>query len=320
MEASSHTEDEERAHGPIVSIAEFFERLPPGSTARVLKPAIKRMGGGSTLTQHLALPEVELHCDSPSCGGQRFFAAFHPQSVELKSNAKGEGFIVFGCRNCGGGSRKTYAITWECIGAPDGGELRLRKYGEQPAFGPRIPSRLITLVGSDREAFIKGRRAEFQGMGIGAFAYYRRVVENQRLRLLDEFIRVATKLGAEAELLQDLAAAKLETQFSAAVDRVKHGIPPALLIDGHNPLLLLHAALSEGLHAKTDDDCLTLAQSIRLVLTDMADRLGSALKDEAGLKAAVASLLAANRAAAERARVARDAAANPSDEAGAGSK
>lgn len=53
-------------------------------------------------------------------------------------------------------------------------------------------------------------------------------------------------------------------------------IPQTLLINGHNQLTLLHSALSEGLHDQTDEKCLELATSIRVVLTDLADRLGCA--------------------------------------------
>ena len=92
--------------------------------------------------------------------------------------------------------------------------------------------------------------------------------------------------------LDDLAAAKAETQFSKAVEAVRHGIPQALLINGHNPLLLLHTALSEGLHAQTDETCLELATSIRIVLTELVERMALALKEEAELKGAVSRLLA----------------------------
>jgi hypothetical protein len=105
---------------------------------------------------------------------------------------------------------------------------------------------------------------------------------------------VSQKIGASKEILDDLSAAKNETQFSKAVGTIKHGIPQALLINGHNPLMLLHSALSEGLHAQTDEQCLELATSIRVVLTDLVDRLGNALKDEAELNAAVNRLLKAN--------------------------
>jgi hypothetical protein len=165
------------------------------------------------------------------------------------------------------------------------------KLGELPLFGPPTPSRVISLIGPDRKIFLKGRRAEIQGLGIGAFAYYRRVVENQKNRILTEIGKVAARVGARAEDLEKLEAARHETQFSKAVEDVKAALPQILLIDGHNPLTLLHRALSEGLHAQTDEQCLELATSIRVVLTELAERIILALKDEAELKQAVTRLL-----------------------------
>ena len=102
---------------------------------------------------------------------------------------------------------------------------------------------------------------------------------------------MAGRVGAKHEVLDDLAAAKHETQFTKAIESIKHGIPESLLVTGHNPLTLLHSALSEGLHADTDEDCLALATSIRTVLADLAERLGAALKEEKDLSEAVSRLL-----------------------------
>jgi len=93
-------------------------------------------------------------------------------------------------------------------------------------------------------------------------------------------------------VIADLTAAKHEAQFSKAVETVKHGLPQMLMVNGHNPLTLLHAALSEGLHAQTDETCLEMATTIRVVLTELADRLGNALKDQAELNSAVTRLMA----------------------------
>jgi len=93
------------------------------------------------------------------------------------------------------------------------------------------------------------------------------------------------------EALAQLQAATTETQFTKALLSVKDALPQSLLIGGHhNPLALLHKALSDGLHARSDEHCLELAQDIRLVLTDLAERLAVALKDEAELNAAIARL------------------------------
>lgn len=168
---------------------------------------------------------------------------------------------------------------------------RIHKLGEVPPFGPPTPARLITLIGGDRELFLKGRRAENQGLGIGSFAYYRRVVENQKGRLIREIAKVAKMLGASPQELSLFARAANETQFSKAIDDVKNAIPQSLLIYGQNPLSLLHSALSEGLHAQSDEKCLELAQDIRIVLTELAERISQALKDEVELKQAVSRLL-----------------------------
>ena len=56
--------------------------------------------------------------------------------------------------------------------------------------------------------------------------------------------------------------------LKTAIEAVRHGLPQALYIEGHNPLTLLHSALSEGLHELPDDECLKMAADIRLVITE----------------------------------------------------
>lgn len=68
-------------------------------------------------------------------------------------------------------------------------------------------------------------------------------------------------------------------------------MPESLLINGHSPILLLHRALSKGVHSLTDDQCLQLAGNIRIVLGELSERLSQALKDEAELMRALSSLM-----------------------------
>jgi hypothetical protein len=128
-------------------------------------------------------------------------------------------------------------------------------------------------------------------MGIAAFAYYRRIIEEQKNRIFDELIKVCRRLPVDQTITEELTKAKAETQFSKAVDSIKHAIPQALLINGHNPLTLLHTALSEGLHADSDDECLEIATSIREVMAELAERMGQVMKDEAKLNSAVTRLI-----------------------------
>jgi hypothetical protein len=141
------------------------------------------------------------------------------------------------------------------------------------------------------DLFLKGRRAEIEGLGIGAFSYYRRIIEAQKNRLLDEVIRVARHLGTSPDTIAVLEAAKQETQFSRPVDDVKDAIPPALYIKGHNPLTLLHSALSQGLHNESDEKCLEAASDVRLILVEFAERLTEAMKDHKELNDALTRLV-----------------------------
>ena len=53
----------------------------------------------------------------------------------------------------------------------------------------------------------------------------------------------------------ELNEAKDHIQFDRAIETIKEGIPSSLLIEGKNPLTLLHAALSISLHMESDEDC-----------------------------------------------------------------
>ena len=197
-------------------------------------------------------------------------------------------YVTYRCSNCKK-TEKTFSLAAFLDRNSTSGKCY--KFGEKPDYGPPTAARLIKLIGPDRDTFLKGRRCENQGLGIGAFVYYRRVVENQKNRILGEIITVAKKLDAPAEAVQELEAAQAETQFSKALANVKDSIPQALLINGHNPLQLLHSALSDGLHNRDDLHCLELASSIRVVLAELSERLSQALKDEAELNKALSHLL-----------------------------
>ncbi|WP_211325589.1 hypothetical protein [Roseimicrobium gellanilyticum] len=197
-------------------------------------------------------------------------------------------YFIYRCSNCQVFT-KTFSLALQENNHNDGGTAY--KYGESPPFGPPTPARLISLAGPDRDAFLKGRRCENQGLGIGAFIYYRRVVENQKARIITRIADVAERLQTSPSDVQKLRAAATEDQFAKAMEMAKPYIPQSLLIDGHNPLGLLHSALSDGVHAQADEHCLALATSIRVVLAELSDRMTQLLKDEAELKHALSIIL-----------------------------
>jgi hypothetical protein len=265
-----------------MGFAEFLESIPPSQ-----RRLIANLGDIKPKAVELHTPQLVIHCTSEMCNGPRAHRRIEGASYLEAGQAKNV-FVSYICSNCRT-RHKLYSLN---VTLSDDGESGVAyKFGELPPFGPITPTRLLTLLGDQRDLFLKGRRCENQGLGIGAFSYYRRVVEHQKGRILDEVIKVSQKIGAQAEVLALLAQARNETQFSKSISMVKDAIPQTLLIGGHNPLTLLHNALSSGLHEDTDEGCLALAQAVRVVLVDLSDRLGQALKDEAELNAAVSRLM-----------------------------
>jgi hypothetical protein len=267
----------------LKSWAEFLQSSPPG-VSEELSGVCKTEKTSGYNHRVVHEPDLQLHCSHDACEGARFFRCTSSQ-IYLKEKEWKFGYLT--CQK----TTKTFAIA---ILPKDNTSMigTAYKFGELPSFGPPTPARVITLIGPDRDIYLMGRRAENNGLGIGAFAYYRRVVENQKGRIIREMGRVASKLGASSAVVKEFETAASETQFSTAIERIKDAIPPSLLISSSNPLTLLHKALSEGLHDEQDDAvCLELAHSIRIVLTELADRMSQVLKDQAELNDAVTRLL-----------------------------
>jgi hypothetical protein len=286
---SSEQEPEVAEEISYETIVEFLEGTPPNRMAQISDLSEhKRPRNSHTYQDILRTPEIQLHCPSESCNGTRFFRCVSGAEKSLSTSYQ-YFYVSYRCSNC-----QEHIKTFSLAAKNDSEEEptgELYKFGELPTYGPSTPSRLIKLIGPDRDIFLKGRRCENQGLGIGSFIYYRRVVENQKNRILSEIVKVSEKIGASEEKVQALKEAINETQFSKALDMAKDAIPESLLINGHSPISLLHSALSEGVHALTDEECLSLASSVRIVLGELSDRLSQALKDEAELTKALSVLM-----------------------------
>lgn len=273
---------------PEVTFREFLESTPPD-----VQVTLTDLVPGSD-DRFFKTPDIQQYCTSDQCQGVRIFRCNSNVLIALRS-WRWE-YLVYVCKNCEKRAIR-FAIGFHLDRNPsttESGQASSLKLGQTPPFGPATPARLLSLIGPDRETFLQGRRAENRGLGIGAFAYYRRVVENQKSRIIKHIARVAKVIGTTPDIDALFQEAIQETQFTKSIGLVKDVLPQALLIRGHNPLLLLHTALSKGLHdpEMTDERCLELAQSISAVLGELSEKMASALKSDEEIKGALSALLA----------------------------
>lgn len=276
---------------PEMTFRSFLEQTPPDKEVQIIDFELV-----PSSPNYLAPPEILFFCESPDCEGPRVFRAV--DSIFWKGGWNFV-FLKYECRNCG--KRLAYfSISFRVDKVPTKdakGHGIVMKLGQIPTFGPQTPPKLLRLIEPDRELFLQGRRAEIRGLGIGAFAYYRRVVENQRKRIIERIAKVSKVVGSTATTDALFVQAMNEIQFSKSIELVKDFMPQALLISGENPLTLLHSALSKGLHnpEMTDSHCLELAQSIRTILVELAERAASVLKEDKEIQDALKVLKAVPR-------------------------
>ena len=109
---------------------------------------------------------------------------------------------------------------------------------------------------------------------------------------MDEIVRVCESVNAPQSLIEELNNAMEENSFTKAIDQIKSALPQGLLINGQNPLLALHGALSVGLHNDSDEECLASANAVRLVLTDLIEKISFLRQDNRELHSAVRHLIA----------------------------
>lgn len=267
-----------------VAFDEFLSKYSPGKTAIISNLGVRK----SLSTWPLLIkPRLKLFCEGPFCKGTRYFDTNETQSIMLTEKWS-RVFLLYVCSNCRARS-KIFALMVRWNVTVDNGEGV--KVGEWPPFGPSVTPRVLSFVGRDRELFLMGRRAEVQGLGIGSFAYYRRVIISQKDHLIDEIIKVMRRHQAYESDIEKLMLAKSESQFEKIADLSIETLPPVLNISGENPLILLDRALSKGTYVQTDQEYLKLAGVIRLVLTELAERISAALADKSEISSAVRYLM-----------------------------
>jgi hypothetical protein len=185
----------------------------------------------------------------------------HPRGTTIREKHK-TGFCqkTYKCKNCG--------IKWVTCYFFWGDELGVSvfyKVGQYPELEERVSETLAKALGADDlKAYQNALRLRNFNLGIAAVAYMRRVVENRLNDLLEVLHEAATVHGAPAKLLARHQAMMKEKRFTAKVDYAGNLLPKNLRPEGKpNPMAILHELASDGLHAKTDEECVDIFDACR---------------------------------------------------------
>lgn len=233
-------------------IKEFLETAPLYSWREFEKPDVNR---GS-----LWINEIDSYCET--CGQNRPFQ-------DLSSRGSGAGMAMpvlktgisgfqFTCVSCRVQSKRF--LVQQVV---DDNSIKFQKYGELPRKGLDKDRNLQKFFKEDRDNFEKATICLSHGYGIGAFAYFRRVIENNIGILLDLLTEDAQATEGSEAILNALAELRKESPMSKKIEIANNALPSYLKPDGLNPLGKLYQVLSEGVHTYSDEECLSKANAAK---------------------------------------------------------
>ncbi len=162
---------------------------------------------------------------------------------------------VYVCTSC-----TTYQRTFHLLFDFD--MIHVMKVGQYPPWREKIKPELKKLLGDQTDLYQKALILESQSYGIGAFAYYRRIVEEQITKLVED-IEVLIPESDKAAYQEAVERVRETHIASDKIELVKDLLPSSLKPNNINPLDIIYGHLSGGLHGKDEEECLEIAESLR---------------------------------------------------------
>lgn len=224
--------------------------------------------------RYVPKPSIHMHCDNCN-SSQTFNMHKHYQSWAEYSNSpiKNETLTAqYTCEGC-----KEF-IRYFLLKINEDA-TSVMKVGQYPAYDISVDPSIEKSFKEHIENFKKGKICESQSYGIGAFAYYRRIIE----LVIDELLNSIEELldGEKKEKYHTALMATKKTKVATEkIELVKDLLPDSLKYGGHNPLGILHDNLSAGIHAGTDKECIENADAISIALVFLMSRISKIREEE----------------------------------------
>ena len=136
--------------------------------------------------------------------------------------------------------------------------------------------------------YFKGINSINENYGIGAFAYFRRIIEKELINIIEDIKSLPDSHNSEIENL--LNKHKENPTMSTLYSNIFEYLPFSLKALGDNPIKLLYNQTSEGLHQATEEECLNKARNILKLLNFVIRKINEEKSEIKDLREVIKSL------------------------------
>jgi hypothetical protein len=262
-----------------IEIKEFLETAPLYTWKEYIKPTVNRSS--------LWINAIDSFCEK--CGEVRPFHDMRSRGggagMAVKALSTGTSYFEFTCVTCRK-ERREFLIE-QVLNEKT---IKIQKYGELPRKSLERDKVLQKFFSDDSEYYEKAVVCLSHGYGIAAFAYFRRIIENNIFKLLDLLKEDSVNATNTDEIQTAIAELKKQSPMSDKIKFANKALPEYLKPSGLNPLGRLYQVLSEGVHSLSDQDCLQKTSEIKECMKYLISELSDRKKNQNRFKSMVGSL------------------------------
>lgn len=257
----------------------FLEDAPLYTWAEFKKPKANRSS--------LWINAIDSYCEK--CGMVRPFHDMRSRGsgagLPVKALSTGTSYFEFTCVTC---KKEHHEYLVEKIVSDE--TIIIQKYGQLPRKHLGRDNTLQKFFSDDSDNYEKAVVCLSHGYGIAAFAYLRRIVENNTLKLIDLVLEDVNSSESDPKIVESLTELRKESPMSDKIKIANEALPEYLKPDGLNPFGRLYQVLSEDVHSLSDEECLRRANIVKECLKYLISELSSRKKNRTKFKNMVGSL------------------------------
>ena len=195
---------------------------------------------------------------------------FDPQTRKLDFRIHLEGICQSCKRKIDFLIRTTSDKGWEERNS--GINIFVQKVGQFPSYDIGLNSDLKKYLSPEDESnYKKALICLSNNYGIGAYAYLRRIIQNEIIQLIKDISEL--EFDGVSQVKDAYENYKKDSQMAKLIDIINKHLPQSFKDSGDNPIRLLYGQLSGGIHEFSDEECFEKASSIDILINFVVKKI-----------------------------------------------